>query len=100
MSLVSAAFSVFSALAAAAGWVGHHVRSMSVAPQAWDCMECSVPNELDRDTCWSCGAGYGQDPLFPSRIPFERRWLCPECAVWNGIARSDCWRCGTVHENT
>ena len=98
MSLVSVAAYVFSGLVAAGGWVAHHVRSLSVPPHSWPCVGCGTPNELERDTCWSCGAGYGQDPLFPSPIPFDRRWLCECCAVWNGVARTDCWRCGTVRD--
>ncbi len=98
MTLLSAGASLVSALIAAGGWMGHQLRALSVAPKAWSCLECGVPNELDRDTCWSCGAGYGEDPLYPSHIPFERRWLCPECAVWNGIARPVCWRCGATRQ--
>ncbi len=98
MSLVSAAASAFSGIVAVAGWIGHHVRTLSVTPTTWNCLECGVPNELARDACWSCGAGYGEDPLYASHIPIERRWLCPECAVWNGIARSACWRCGAAPE--
>lgn len=98
MTLISAAASLISGLVAAVGWIGQHLRSFNVAPKAWTCLACGVPNELDRDTCWSCGDGYGEDPLYPSHIPFDRRWLCPECAVWNGIARTDCWRCGATNE--
>jgi hypothetical protein len=98
MTLISSAASLISGLVAAVGWMGQHLRSFNVTLKAWTCLGCGVPNELARDTCWSCGEGYGEDPLFPSRIPFDRRWLCPECAVWNGIARSECWRCGATNE--
>ena len=98
MTLLAAAASAASGLVAAAHWVSHRVRSLSVSPTAWTCLACGVPNELEREACWSCGERYGQAPLFPSHIPFERRWLCPTCAVWNGIARTDCWRCGTFRD--
>lgn len=98
MDLPAFLASLGSGVVAAAGWVAHRVHGLSVHTHSWTCLECQVPNELDRDTCWSCGAGYGEDPLYPSHIPFDRRWLCPECAVWNGIARTDCWRCGADRE--
>jgi len=75
-----------SGIVGAAGWIAHQARALSVVPRAWTCMECHVSNELDRDTCWRCGPGYGQDPLYPSHNPIERPWICMSCAVWNGIA--------------
>lgn len=96
MGIVSAASSVLSSVAAATVAIAHYVRCLTVMPRAWHCLDCGVPNELDRDTCWSCGAGYGEDPLTASHIPIERRWICPSCAVWNGIARTVCWRCGVA----
>ena len=89
MGLLAFAASALSGVVAAAGWVSHRVHSFNVTPHTWTCLACSVLNELERDTCWSCGSGYGEDPLFPSHIPFDRRWICPSCAVWNGIARTD-----------
>ncbi|HII41196.1 MAG TPA: hypothetical protein HA326_08290, partial [Thermoplasmata archaeon] len=56
--------SVVSGVVTAAGWVAHRVHSLGVTTRTWTCLECQVPNELDRDTCWSCGAGYGQDPVY------------------------------------
>ncbi len=99
MAFLALLGSAASGILGAVGWIAQHVRSLSVTPTAWPCLACGVPNELDRDLCWSCGAGYGQDPLYASPIPMERRWLCRSCAVWNGIARTDCWRCGAIRED-
>ncbi len=98
MGLPAIVASALSGFVAVATWVSHQVRSLAAPPRSWNCLACHVPNELSRDTCWSCGAGYGEDPLYASHIPFDRRWICPVCAVWNGIARTACWRCGTVRD--
>lgn len=78
---------------ATAVWARQFHHAGPVRVRTWACLDCGLPNETDRDTCWSCGQVVGEARQDPSHVPLSRRWECDACGAWNGIARKDCWRC-------